>query len=246
MRRHATGILLASLFALPATAARAQSTAWRDRGYVAIGGWYQPISTTFTDRIHPIIDVEPSDIDTSYNTRSAAGFDVGGGVRIWRNLAIGAGVSRFATSSSATIDARVPHPFFFSRPRTVSGTAEGVTRDETAVHLRALWMLALRQRWQIGVAAGPSWFSVGQDLVSTIAVTQSFPFDTATFASATSARQTGAGAGFNVRGDVDYMLRPHLGVGVEVSVSRARVPVNDTVTVDAGGAHIGGGLRFRF
>jgi hypothetical protein len=31
-----------------------------------------------------------------------------------------------------------------------------------------------------------------------------------------------------------------------VTFSRARVPLSDTVTVDAGGAHLGGGLRFHF
>ena len=66
-----------------------------------------------------------------------------------------------------------------------------------------------------------------------------------TFASAASARQTGGHAGFNAAADLSYILRPHVGVGLEISVSRARVPF-DNVTVDAGGLHIGGGLRFRF
>jgi hypothetical protein len=28
--------------------------------------------------------------------------------------------------------------------------------------------------------------------------------------------------------------------------SHAAIPLDDTLTVDAGGAHVGGGLRFRF
>jgi hypothetical protein len=244
MRHRAAAAVLGLMLALPAPAG-AQSSAWRDRGYVTIGGWYQPTGTTFTEHVRPIIDVEASDIATTYETKSAAGFEVGGGVRVWRNLAIGAAVSRFQKTDSAAIDARIPHPLFFRQSRTVTGEAGGVTRDETAAHVSLLWMLPIRQRLQLGVSAGPSWFNVGQDLVSTIAVAQTYPFDSATFASATTAHQSGAHAGFNAGADLVYLLRPHIGVGVAASVSRARVPL-DAVTVDAGGTHIGGGLRFRF
>jgi hypothetical protein len=35
-------------------------------------------------------------------------------------------------------------------------------------------------------------------------------------------------------------------VGFGVMFSHAAIPLDDTLTVDAGGAHVGGGLRFRF
>jgi len=243
MRFHRSVVVLVLLAGCPA-AARAQSS-WRDRGYIAIGGWYQPVGTTFTDQVHPIIDVEAADIDTEYDTGSTGGFDVGGGVRVWRNLAIGAQVSRFSKSGSASVDARIPHPLFFRQPRTVTGDAGALAHDETAVHVRLLWMVPIRERLQLGLSGGPSWFDIKQDLVTTVTVTQTYPFDSATFASATSARQTGSHAGFNAAADLSYILRPHVGVGLEVGVSRARVPL-DNVTVDVGGLHIGGGLRFRF
>jgi len=244
MRHYAAPALLGLLIAFPAPA-RAQSGGWRDRGYVTIGGWYQPVGTTFNNEIQPVIDVEAADIDTEYDTGSTGGFDVGGGVRVWRNLAIGAQVSRFSKSGSASVDARIPHPLFFRQPRTVTGDAGALAHDETAVHVRLLWMVPIRERLQLGLSGGPSWFDVKQDLVTTVTVTQTYPFDSATFASATSARQTGSHAGFNAAADLSYILRPHVGVGLEVGVSRARVPL-DNVTVDAGGLHIGGGLRFRF
>ena len=127
MRCHRSVVVLVLLAGCPA-AARAQSS-WRDRGYIAIGGWYQPVGTTFTDQVHPIIDVEAADIDTEYDTGSTGGFDVGGGVRVWRNLAIGAQVSRFSKSGSASVDARIPHPLFFRQPRTVTGDAGALAHD---------------------------------------------------------------------------------------------------------------------
>ena len=246
MRHHAIGVLAGMLLTLSSTAAHAQSGSWADRGYVNINGWYQPASTSFSNTVRPIEFVEPSVVDTSYKMRSIPGFDAGGGVRVWRTLAVGLDVSRFSTDSSGSVSAQVPHPFFFNRLRAVSGDAPGLTRDETAVHLQALWMVLLRNRWQLALAAGPSWFSVGQDLVTDVTVTQTYPYDTATFASATSTHRSHSKIGFNAGTDVSYLLRRHVGLGVEVTFSRASVPLDDTLTVDAGGAHVGGGIRFRF
>ena len=41
-------------------------------------------------------------------------------------------------------------------------------------------------------------------------------------------------------------LRPHVGLGLGVMFSHAAVQLDDTTSVDAGGAHVAGGLRFRF
>src|SRR4029077_19967420 len=98
-------------------------------------------------------------------TSSIPGFDVGGGVRVWRNLAVGLDVSRFSKETAGTVSAQIPHPFFFNRARTVSGDASGLTRDETAVHLQALWMLPFGSRWRLALGGGAPWVSRGQALV---------------------------------------------------------------------------------
>jgi hypothetical protein len=245
MKRSLT--LMAVLAAtFTAVDARGQSTRWTDRVYVTASGWYQAAPTSFTDVVTPIDSVERASIDTSYRIRSAAGFDVGGGVRVWRNLGAGLDVSRFTRASGGTVTAQVPHPFFFNRLRPVTGDASGLERQETGVHAQVLWMIPITARWQVGLSAGPSWFTVGQDLVQTVSITQSYPYDTATFAGFTSARRTGSRVGFNAGGDIAYMFKPRVGVGIAAGFSRARVPLDDTVTINAGGAHVGGGIRFRF
>jgi hypothetical protein len=246
MRHHTIGVLFGMMLTLPSMAAQAQSGSWTDRGYVNINGWYQPAATSFSNTVHPIDFVEASVVDTGYEMRSILGFDAGGGVRVWRNLAVGLDVSRFSKKSSGSVSAQVPHPFFFNRLRAVSGDAPGLKRDETAVHLQALWMLLLRDRWQLALGAGPSWFSVGQDLVTDVTVSQTYPYDTATFAGATSTPRSHSKIGFNAGADVSYLLRRHVGLGVEVTFSHASVPLDDTLTVDTGGARVGGGIRLRF
>jgi hypothetical protein len=246
MMRRTACLLVMIAAVLTALPAHAQSAAWRDRGYVNVNGWYQPASPSFSATVKPIDFAEPSVIDTDYQAGSTPGFDAGGGVRVWRNLAVGVDVSYFSKAGSGTVDAQIPHPFFFSRLRPVTGNATGLAHDETAVHVQALWLMPLRGRWQIAIAGGPSWFSVGQDLVSDVTVSQTYPYDTATFASAITTHRSGSRIGFNAGADASYPLRPHIGLGFGVTYSHASIPLDDTLTIEAGGARVGAGLRFRF
>jgi hypothetical protein len=244
MRTRSMAILVGVLMIGAATSAQAQ-TAWRDRGYVSVSGWFQP-TASFSDTVRPIDFAEASVIDTSYKTGSVPGFEAGGGVRVWRNLAVGLSVSRFSKGTTGTVSAQVPHPFFFSRPRSVGGDAANLSRDETGVHVQAVWMVPMRRRWQLALAGGPSWISVAQDLVSDVTVTQTYPYDSATFSAATLVRRSRGKIGFNAGADVSYLLRPHVAVGGGMTFSHAAVPLDDTLTVDAGGPHVAGGLRVRF
>ena len=226
-------------------AVAAQTPSWRDRGYVHVSGVLQP-SATFSNTVKPLDFAEPSVVDTTYKPGSIPGFDAGGGVRVWRNLAVGIDVSWVSKTAAGTVSAQIPHPFFFNRPRAVSGDTPGLSRDETALHLQALWMMPMRRRWQLALAGGPSWFTVGQDVVGDVTIAQAYPYDTATFASAIIVHRSRSRIGFNAGADVTYRLRPHVGVGAGLLFSRASIPLDDTLTVDAGGARLSGGLRFRF
>jgi outer membrane protein with beta-barrel domain len=238
------GLVLAS-----APPSRAQSAAWTDRAYVSVNGTYQATSTTFTDVVHPVAFVEPSVISTAYEIGAALGFDVGGGYRVWRNLAAGVDVSRISKSGDSAVSAQIPHPFLFNQRRSVPATASGVNRQETAVHVQASWVMPLRRRWRIAVSGGPTWFMIAQDLVQDINVSQTYPYDTATSSGVISQRQSRSRLGFNAGTDVVYLFARHVGVGMSGSYSLARIALpsdNTTVTVDAGGVRVGGSLRLRF
>lgn len=243
--------VFAALFVMAGTAsALAQSSALTDRAYISVNGGLKASPSDFTGTTHPIAFVEAGTVDTSYHVKSAPEFDVAGGVRVWRNLAIGAGVSRFSKKDPAEVQAQVPHPFFFGRSRSVSGDVDGLRRVETALHVQASWTLPVFDRWQLAIYGGPSVFKVEQDLIENVTVNQTYPFDTATFASAVSNKQKHSGVGVNIGADVARMLSRHVGVGAAVSFSRAHVDLpsagGTTLQVDAGGAHVGGGLRLRF
>jgi hypothetical protein len=246
---RATLVSIAAAMVCVAAAPAGAQSGWTDRGLITINADIRVSSLTFTGVAHPVDFGEPATVTTTYDVKPAPGFDAGVGVRIWRNLGVGVDVAFVTKSSKGSIDAQVPHPFFFNKPRAVSGSAGGLGHRETAAHIQAIWMMPVRQRWLIALAGGPSWIGVGQDVVSDIAVQSTYPYDSATYAGATSSHVSKGHWGFNVGADVSYRVWPGVGVGGGVNFSRAKVPLptanGDTVTVVAGGARVAAGLRVR-
>ena len=192
------------------------------------------------------LNVEEGDFDAGYRVDTGAVFDVSGGMRVRQNLAIGVGVSRFSRADDANVTARIPHPFFFDQHRPISGSAVGLKRQETAVHVQALWIVPVNDRFDVALFGGPTFVTVIQDLLTEVEFTDSFPC----FTGAATREQSKSGIGFNVGVDVAFYFLGHIGVGGLARFSRATIDLaledGGTVKVDAGGVQIGGGLRFRF
>ena len=244
------GILLGgTILALP-TDSNAQLRSWDRRGFVTINGGYQVASTDFADNVVFTLNVEEGDFDAAYPVDTGAVLDVSGGVRVWQNLAIGVGVSRFRRDVDANVTARIPHPFFFDQHREISGSAVGPRRQEIAVHVQALWIVPVNDRFDLALFGGPTFVDVTQGLLTKVEFTESFPFDTATFTGAAPREQSKSGVGFNVGVDVAFYFSGRVGVGWVARFSRATIDFvsedGGTVKVDAGGVHIAGGLRLRF
>jgi hypothetical protein len=242
---------IAVVLALPAAGAAAQTAAPPDRGYLRAGGDVRVSVASFSGVAHPIDFAEAATVATTYGQQAAPGFEVAGGVRVWRRLAVGASVTRFTKTSGGAVTAQVPHPFFFNRPRPVSGEASGLGREETGIHVQATWIVPVRPRVSLAIAGGPSWFSLSQDVVTDVSVTQTYPYDTATFAGVVSARESRSAVGFNVGGDLGVFFSRYVGVGVGATFSHAHVSLPATSAtssagVDTGGLHVDAGLRVRF
>jgi hypothetical protein len=248
-RTPSSAVVAALMSAAVAAPARGQA-ARTGNAYVTASGDFRLTAARFVGTAHPTEFVEPSTIATTYRPWPAAGFDVGGGLRVWRRLAVGAGISRFQKASGGGVSGEIPHPFFFNRPRAVAGEATGLTRAETAIYVQALWVTPLNRRWQLAVSGGPSLFRVNQDLVGDVTIAQAYPYDTATYAGAVTERRSTSRIGVNTGVDLTYLFARHVGVGMAATFSHARAHLTsasgDPVDVDAGGAHVGGGIRFRF
>ena len=234
---------LAGVVLLPATAAAQVG------GYVSLNGGTQATSTTFDDNVVFPEFHEDADFDAAYGVGSGRVFDGGGGVRLANGLAFGIGVSRFNKLDPVSIDARIPHPFFFDRPRSLSGSRPDLTRMETAVHVEVRWFAPVADAAEFSVFGGPTFFNLQQDVVTSIAYDHSYPYNEASFGSASTTALSASAVGFHAGADVGFFFSEAIGVGAVLRYSAGSVdlPSDDgAITVDAGGFHVGGGLRLRF
>ncbi len=219
-----------------------------ERVFISVNGLFQVTSNDFDDSETIRVNAENGRFDTDYDVGGGFAFDVSGGVMVWRNLAVGGGLTRFSTSTPTTIDAQIPHPFFFNQPRSVTGEFEG-DRSELAVHIQAKWLVPVNDKFLVTIFGGPSFFQVEQTIVNDIDYTESYPFDTATFTRAITDDQSESAMGFHVGGDFAYYFSNQVGVGGVVQYSGATVEMavpSGTADVKAGGLQVGGGLRLRF
>jgi len=143
---------------------------------------------------------------------------------------------------------QIPHPFFFNRPRSVSGDVGGLKRDELAVHVQVRAVVPVGNHLQVMVFGGPSFFQLKQDVATDISYADEYPYDSATFKTATIVSKSASKVGVNGGGDVAFFFTRQLGVGFTAQFANATIPAGLASSTDlkVGGFRAGGGLRVRF
>ena len=250
---HPAFLVLLAVLALAAAVSPAQAQAPEARGFLSVGGGIQTGAQDFSQRTafsHALFGPEDGSYEADYPAADDTLFDASGGVRVWRYLAVGAGVSRALRESDAGIAARLPHPFWFDRPRAISGAAAGLARTETAVHVQAQVMIPVARSFTVTLFGGPTWFNVNQDLVTGVDFDQAYPYDSASFTGAVTAQQSASAVGAHVGADAAFYFSRAVGVGATVRFSRGAVefeaPDGGVIESNAGGLQTSGGLRIRF
>ena len=245
--RHLT---FAPVLVLTAALAGAAPAAAQPRVTLAVNGGYQSTTTEFDDSFTFPLHQETATVRTTYPIDAAALFDASGAVRLWRGLGAGVGYSRFSKDGTVGVEASLPHPFFLQRNREISGESGDMLREEHGLHAFAQYALPPFSRLHVVLFGGPSIFDITQSIANGVNFTEEYPYDTATFVGVDSRRVKGTATGFNAGADVRWMFSNAVGVGVLLRVARAQVDLdaddNRTITVDAGGAQFGVGLRLAF
>jgi Bacterial SH3 domain len=235
----------------PAPARPPKKGDWTDRGYLSMNGIFQGGSSAFTQNQTWPYFAETAVTAIEYPAKNAPGFDVAGGYRVWRNLAVGAGVTFVSRSTTTTVTGSIPNPLYLNRPRTLSG-GFGSNNSETAINLQATWAIPMSPKMMLMLSAGPSIFSVNQTIVQPqgIGVASVYPYDSGAITSASTSEASRTAVGFAAGADVSYYFSKTVGIGGMIRFSRASAsfPVTGqpSVSVDAGGFQVGGGLRIRF
>ena len=217
---------------------------------VGINGGSQVTSTEFGDTFTFERHAETGTTSATYPVKGGFVFDIGGNVRVWRRVGGGVAFTSFVTDVTVAAEANVPHPFFLSRQRNVSGEGENLEHEESAIHFLASYELPLTGRFRATLMGGPSVLQVGQAIVTDVNYSELYPYDTASFLGVDAQRSEGSAVGFNIGADVRWMFTRQVGAGVVLRYSRGTVdldgPNGRTITVDAGGAQVAAGLRVAF
>ena len=227
-----------------------------ERLQIHVNGAYQESSRQFQSETTFRAYGEPARFLTSEQFRGGGHVDVGGALRIWRAVVLGASFTQVRDSGSAEVTGTVPHPLDVERDRTSPPQTSPLARRERATHAYLAWRIPLPYSLEMELSAGPSYFSLRQGVVANVT-----PFEVGGPPFAEVGLQvdlgehTRNGLGYNAGIDVTYMLTPatripQVGVGYFVRVTGGSVSLpiaaDTRRRVSVGGVQTGAGFRLRF
>jgi hypothetical protein len=225
-----------------ASSAQAQ-VAWTDKAFASINLGAQAPSQTFSSTTTPDIYGEAANFASTQDVGGGFFFDISGAYKVWRNLAVGAGVSHVGSSADLTVNAQIPDPLAFDSPRNVTTTVNNAKHSQTAINLTGTWMQPITDKVEVGYQFGPTIFLVSQDLPGVPTIAE--PGPSITSLPLEKSDKTTVGIHFGI--DLTYLVTPRFGVGGIVRYSVGSVDLegaDDSLTV--GGFQIGVGARVRF
>ena len=220
----------------------AQMLNWTDQGFVNLNVLSQPSSRDVTMSGSFDLYDERAAFEGRRDISGGGVFDIAAGARVWRNLAVSLGYSRFSDSTSVSVLARIPDPIVFDRPNEQVLEAGEFDHSESAVHISAVWLWPVTDRIDVALSAGPSFFSVKDQGIISVDVQPGTSI--ATGVARTDADESAVGANFGL--DITYLIRPQLGAGLLLRYAGASVDLPQIGSLDVGGFQIGVGARVRF
>lgn len=240
------GILTSTLFLVGglATQASAQMLQSTDRAFAGLSFGGQTKARTFrTSGSLPLYE-ETATFESTVGIGAEGLIDISGGVRVWNNVAVGIGFSRYSDTSNGTFNASIPDPVLFDRPRAASVEVPGLKHSQSQIHLSVYWLQPVTDKIDVSAYAGPTFFSVKQDLPTGFTVAQG----TNNIATVTQTQVKESAVGLHAGVDVRYLIIKNAGVGLFLRYAQGRV---DTDLVEGGRIEVGGfqygvGARVRF
>lgn len=232
--------LIAAFVLSGAAEARAQQPPPASAGFINVNVGAQPQRRTIhTSESFPLYD-ESATVTSTQPIQNGVIFDVSGGYRVWRRVALGVGLSSFKSRGDGGVAVSIPDPGFFDRPKIVTGDTSGLDRSEIGVHLQAVWRTPVTDKVDVSFSAGPSFIRVKQQVATASVRARTQNIDV------TQKSESGTAVGINVGLDGSYMFRPQYGVGVFIRYAGGSVDLPAVSDVKVGGFQGGFGFRLRF
>ena len=192
--------------------------------------------------------VESGSAAVDYANDAAPGFGAAIQVMLIPHLGVRAAFTYAKRDGDAHYEASFPHPLYFERHRTVSGDISALSYDETSGHLDVV-LSTEAGPLDLAVFAGGSVVKVEAELLDSFTKTEAYPFDQTIVTGVSRAAVSDTPFGFNAGAGVDWRFADHVGLGVQFFYSQAKAKLERPgggLEIDAGGAHVTGGIRFMF
>lgn len=248
-----TLLIVCGVFAGSVRQASAQGGTWADRGYINVGWGVESGSSAMTDSRTGTIYEEAATVTSSSTFSSGSLFDVGVGIRVFRNFTVGASYHQEQNDTEGRLTGSIPSPVIFNRPRTLDQGVPGLERKEKAVHLQFGWVVPINEKVDVLVYAGPSFFRMEQDVVSDVSFGEGN--NNTVIATPSIATRKKSKTGYNVGADATYIVWQNdsvrVGAGGFVRFTQASMDIEmlnggTPQSTDAGGVQFGFGARLRF
>jgi len=237
LRGSALALLLAA-----AAPAQAQVTVWAN-------GVYDLSSSDWSHNRSFREFVEDARYLARYETEGAPGFDVGIQVSLLSGVGPELAFSRVSRDATGSVDASIPHPLYFDRPRSASLAAPGLGYSEQVIHMGLGWQ---GESGGLGFAVfgGLSLFKVRADAIEAISYEQLYPYDSLQLVTPRAVEQSDEPIGFHLGGRLDWRLSRSFGLGAQLRYAAATasfsLPGGDAFEIDAGGLQVAAGIRIFF
>jgi hypothetical protein len=212
--------------------------------FVDVNFGVQPQSHTFSTEAFPIVYNEVAIINSTQGVDGSAFMDVQGGYRVWRDLSAGLGLTTtFTVKGDANVEGGIPHPIFYDTYVNSTQTVQDLEHREQSIHLFVMWTSPVTDKIDASVSFGPSYVKVFQDVVIGANIPGSQGPQSFT---PVSDQQTATTWGFNLAGDVTFLITPRIGVGGMLRYVGAKADLPAVPDLEVGGFQVGGGVRIRF
>jgi hypothetical protein len=150
--------------------------------------------------------------------------------------------------AGGALDAELPHPLFFARPRTASFALEAADRTEGALHAGPV-LFASAAGLALELGAGLSWTRAEVSVADRVTYAHEYPYDEVAVRDVARRRISGTALGFHVAGAAARRVGSRLALRAGVRYTRAEVApeaADTAVTVEAGGVQASLALRIGF
>jgi hypothetical protein len=232
-----------------ALAASAESQTGSSRVRVLVNASYNLDGLSFSDSSTFTSFVEEGVSTRDYDGGKGFVFEAGAIVGLWRGLGVLGSFEIYESDLEGTYEESLPHPLYFDRLRTVSGSLSGLSYSEKAVHLDAVYTHVFSSA-TVDLFGGPTFFFTSTEILDTVQTSSSYPFDEAAVTGTTTAKVDDDPIGFNAGGAVTWKLTRILGLSVQARYCQGKIQIaranGSPIELDAGGFRVGGGIRLAF